>query len=143
MQNTNIGLAKICNASHRSARFRVGIVPCSLLDKRTSGDTEGAGIWGNSLGAISHIKLNQAAFGGSSPVSLVPPVSLLVSLTLGPPWCGTAPSPATPSTARRASLQGLGAPSALDGAMTTAAASVGTSRRGFMGRWAETASVGV
>ena len=31
------------------------------LDKRTSGDTEGAGIWGDSLGAISHIKLSQGA----------------------------------------------------------------------------------
>ena len=42
------------------------------LDKRT-GDTEGAGIWGDSLGAISHIKLSQGAFRGNPPVSLVPP----------------------------------------------------------------------
>ena len=49
-----------------------------MLDKRTSGDTEGAGIWGDSLGAISH-KLSQGACTGeSSTVSLVPPVSLLV-----------------------------------------------------------------
>ena len=46
--------------------------------KGTSGDTEGARIWGDSLGAISHIKLSQGAFTGNPPVSLVPPVSLLV-----------------------------------------------------------------
>ena len=33
------------------------------LNKRISVDTEGAGIWGDSLGAISHIKL-QGANGG-------------------------------------------------------------------------------
>ena len=48
------------------------------MDKRTSGDTEGAGIWGDSLGAMSHIKLSQGAFRENPPVSLVPPVSLLV-----------------------------------------------------------------
>ena len=48
------------------------------FDKQTSGDTEGAGIWGDSLGAISHIKLIQGAFRGNPPISLVPPVSLLV-----------------------------------------------------------------
>ena len=42
-----------------------------LLDERTSGDTEGAGICGDSLGAISHIKLSQGAFRGNPPVSLV------------------------------------------------------------------------
>ena len=57
--------------------------PCTvnlmqLLDKRTSKDTEGAGIWGDSLGAIFHIKLSQGAFRGNPPVSLVLPVSLLV-----------------------------------------------------------------
>ena len=31
----------------------------------------GAGIWGDSLGAISHIKLSQGAFRGSPPVALV------------------------------------------------------------------------
>ena len=41
-----------------------------LLDKRTSRDTEGAGIWGDSLGDISHIKLSQdASKGESSTVS--------------------------------------------------------------------------
>ena len=40
------------------------------LDKRTSGDTEGAGIWGDAPGAISHIKLSQGAFRGNPPVSL-------------------------------------------------------------------------
>ena len=33
---------------------------------------------GFQLGAISHIKLSQGAFRGNPPVSLVPPVSLLV-----------------------------------------------------------------
>ena len=33
-------------------------------DKRTSGDTEGAGIRGDSLGAISRIKLSQGASNG-------------------------------------------------------------------------------
>ena len=33
---------------------------------------------GDSLGTISHIKLDQGAFRGNPPVSLVPPVSLLV-----------------------------------------------------------------
>ena len=41
-------------------------------------DTEGAGIWGDSLGAISHIKRSQGAFRGDPPVSLVAPVSLIV-----------------------------------------------------------------
>ena len=56
--------SRICNLAH--------------LDKRTSGDTKGAGIWGDSLGAISHIKLSQDAFRGNPPVFLLPPVSLLV-----------------------------------------------------------------
>ena len=47
------------------------------MDKRTSGDAEGAGIWGDSLGAISR-KVCPGAFRGNPPVSLVPPVSLLV-----------------------------------------------------------------
>ena len=50
----------------------------SLSPKRTSGDTEGAGIWGDSIGTISHIKLSQGAFRGNPPLSLVAPVSLLV-----------------------------------------------------------------
>ena len=37
----------------------------------------GSGDRGDSLGAISHIKLSQGAFRGNPPVSLVPPVSLL------------------------------------------------------------------
>ena len=48
---------------------------------QASGDTEGAGIWGDSLGAISHVQLSQGAFGafwGDPTLSLVPPVSLLV-----------------------------------------------------------------
>ena len=40
--------------------------------------TEGVGIWGDSLGAISHIKLSQGAFRGNPPGSLLPPVSLQV-----------------------------------------------------------------
>ena len=36
------------------------------------------GYGGDSLNAISHIKLSQGAFRGNPPVSLVPPVSLLV-----------------------------------------------------------------
>ena len=59
------------------------------LDKRTSGDT-GAGTWGDSLGAISHIKLSQ----GASPVSLAPPLSLLVGFSEewrnGAEWRGLA-----------------------------------------------------
>ena len=47
-------------------------------DKRTSGDTERAEIWGDSLGAVSRIKLSPGAFRGNPPVSLVLPVSLLV-----------------------------------------------------------------
>ena len=35
-------------------------------------------MWGDSLGGISHIKLSQGAFRGNPPVSLVPPVFLLV-----------------------------------------------------------------
>ena len=42
------------------------------LDKQTSGDTQGAGIWGDSLGAISHMKLSQVALRQNPPVSLVP-----------------------------------------------------------------------
>ena len=47
---------------------------CWHIPLDRSGDTEGAGIifWGDSLGAISHIKL-RGAFTGKSPVSLVPP----------------------------------------------------------------------
>ena len=41
-----------------------------VLDKRTSRDTERAG--------LSHIKLSQGAFRGNPPVSLVPLISLLV-----------------------------------------------------------------
>ena len=50
------------------------------MDKQTSGDTEGAGIWGDSLGAISHIKHSQGL-----------PVSLLVGF---PEFC--CPSPQVP-----------------------------------------------
>ena len=49
-----------------------------IFDKRKSGDMEGAGIWGDSLGAISHIKLSQGHLRGHFPVYLVCPVSLLV-----------------------------------------------------------------
>ena len=42
------------------------------LDKRTSGDTEGAGTWGDSLGAISHVKLSQGAFRGILPYPWLP-----------------------------------------------------------------------
>ena len=59
-------------------RRHAGCGHIGILDKQTSGDTEGAGIWADSLGAISHIKLSQGAFRGNPPVSLVPPVSLLV-----------------------------------------------------------------
>ena len=48
-----------------------------VLDKRTSGDTE-VDREGFQLGAFFHIKLSQGAFRGNPPVSLVPPVSLLV-----------------------------------------------------------------
>ena len=52
-----------------------------LLDQTEFGQTNkrgyGAGIWGDSLGAISQIKLSQGAFRGNPPVSLVP-LSLLV-----------------------------------------------------------------
>ena len=36
------------------------------MDKQKSGDTEGAGLWGDSFGAISHIKLSQGVFRGES-----------------------------------------------------------------------------
>ena len=50
-----------------------------IWTNKQAGITEGAGIWGDSLGAISHIiKLSQDAFRGNPPVSFVPPVSLLV-----------------------------------------------------------------
>ena len=55
------------------------------LDNRTSRDTERAGIWGDSLGTISHIKLSLGAFRGNPPVSLVPRVSLLVDFPDMPP----------------------------------------------------------
>ena len=42
------------------------------LDKRTSG---GSGDMGDSLGAISHIKLSQGAFRGNPPIFLVPCIS--------------------------------------------------------------------
>ena len=38
---------------------------------------------GDTLGAISHIKLSQGAFNGNPRVSLVPPVSLLVGFPEG------------------------------------------------------------
>ena len=50
-----------------------------MLDKRTSGDTEGAGICGDSLGAISNLNFVKAhPTKESSRTNLVPPVSLLV-----------------------------------------------------------------
>ena len=60
--------------------FKHHLCPFLLLDKRTSGDTEGAGIRGDSLGAMSHIKLRQGASNGGilNRINLVPPVSLLV-----------------------------------------------------------------
>ena len=49
------------------------------LDKRTSGDGYGgSGDAGGFPWRHSHIKLNQGAFRGNPPVSLVTPVSLLV-----------------------------------------------------------------
>ena len=49
-----------------------------LLLTRTSGDTEGAGIWGDSPWHHFPIKLRQGEFVGNPPLSLVAPVSLLV-----------------------------------------------------------------
>ena len=43
-----------------------------------AGIRERVPIWGDSLGAMSRIKLSQGAFREIPPVSLVPPVSLLV-----------------------------------------------------------------
>ena len=60
-------------------------VRLKLLDVRnrsvaslTYWSNQQAGIRRDSLGAISHIKLSQGAFRGNPPVSLVPPVSLLI-----------------------------------------------------------------
>ena len=56
---------------------------CLLRKRRGSGQTNkreyGSGDMGGfQFGAISHIKLSQGAFRGNPPVSLIPPVSLLV-----------------------------------------------------------------
>ena len=57
----------------------------TIFDKQTRRDTEGAGIWGDSLDAISHIKLSQGAFRGNPPVSNWFPLypCELVSLNFG------------------------------------------------------------
>ena len=67
----------IFNAGRPNCALQFGTNPKSALDKRSSGNTEGAGIWVDSLGAISHITLSQGAFRGNPAVSVVPPVSLL------------------------------------------------------------------
>ena len=74
-QTRCMGLSQNRNPQNWWLSLRISF---KALDKRTSGDTEGTRIWGDSLGAISHIKLSQGAFRGNPPVSLVPPVSLLV-----------------------------------------------------------------
>ena len=79
-----LGILTPCWQDHGDSREPIcGFTPPSRnamnLDKRTSGDMEGAGIWGDSLAAVSHIKLSQDAFSGNPPVSLVAPMSLLMS----------------------------------------------------------------
>ena len=50
--------------SPRIGELKVGSACPGALYKRTSGNTEGAGIWGVSLSAMSHIKLSQGASNG-------------------------------------------------------------------------------
>ena len=86
------------------------------------------GILGESLGAVSHIKLRQGAFGGNPPnppVSLVPPVSLLVGFPqptfrwsgfgkIAPYWlvaakvCNNRPDPRVSSPRRKRERTPLG-----------------------------------
>ena len=76
--------------SHSSERFPQNRPPCDfpfILEtpeapftwtNEQAGIRRGAGMWGDSLGANSHIKLSQGARRGNPPISLIPPVSLLV-----------------------------------------------------------------
>ena len=68
----------LCSQARTTIGTFLGSLAFMCLDKRTSGDT-GAGIWGDSLGAIFPYQ-SEVQLGGILSVSRVPPVSLLVGL---------------------------------------------------------------